>query len=57
MADRDSLDEQLEERAKELAEIQLEDYKRESARYVAALQEIADGRGKYADIAKRALGQ
>lgn len=57
MADRDSLDEQLEERAKELAEVQLEDYKRESARYVAALQEIADGRGKYADIAKRALGQ
>jgi hypothetical protein len=41
-----------------LAELDdLDSYKAENARLVGALQEIADGRGKYAKIAKEALGQ
>jgi predicted phage gp36 major capsid-like protein len=41
-----------------LAELDdLDAYKEENARLVAAMQEIADGRGKYAKVAKKALGQ
>ena len=36
---------------------ELERYKATNKELVEALQVIADGQGKYADIAKRAIGQ
>ena len=50
----DALQNEL-ERAQQLAEAQIEEYKKENRRYAKALQTIADGKGKYAKVARDAL--
>ena len=52
---REELEKDIETQAYKLAEDQLKDYKAENWRYVEALQTIADGKGKYAKVAKDAL--
>lgn len=51
----EDLEAELEKRAKELSDNEIGQYRTEAVRHVKALQTIADGKGKYAKIARDAI--